>query len=114
MIREFLRSMKTREERLAWMVAMAADALQLAVFPLFVEGAMSPVDALLDAMVGVVLVRLLGWHWAFLPALMIEALPGADLFLTWTAAVFFVTRQAHHPGEPVILPPESPVGRVRT
>jgi hypothetical protein len=106
MIREFLSSMKTREERLAWMVAMTADALQFAVFPLFVEGAMSPADAVLDAVVGVALVRLLGWHWAFLPALMIEALPGADLFPTWTAAVFFVTRQAHHPGEPIILPPE--------
>jgi len=107
MIREFLRSMKSPEGRLAWMVAMSADALHLAVFPVFVEGAMSPVDAVLDAVVGVVLVRLLGWHWAFLPTLMIEALPGADLFPAWTAAVFFVTRQAHHPGEPVILPPES-------
>ena len=106
MIREFLRSMKTREERSAWMVAMAADALQLAVFPLFVEGALSPADAVLDAVVAVVLVRLLGWHWAFLPTLMIEALPGADLFPTWTAAVFFVTRQSHHQGEPIVLRPE--------
>ena len=106
MIREFLRSMKTREERLAWMVAMAADALQLAVFPLFVEGALSPADAVLDAVVAVVLVRLLGWHWAFLPTLMIEALPGADLFPTGTAAVFFVTRQSHHQGEPIVLRPE--------
>src|ERR1039458_1268269 len=106
MIREFLRSMKTREERLAWMVAMAADAPQLAVFPLFVEGALSPADAVLDAVVAVVLVRLLGWHWAFLPTLMIEALPGADLFPTWTAAVFFVTRQSHHQGEPIVLRPE--------
>jgi hypothetical protein len=105
--------MNTREERLAWMVAMAADALQLAVFPLFVEGALSPADAVLDAVVCVALVRLLGWHWAFLPTLMIEALPGADMFPTWTAAVFFVTRQAHHPGEPVILPPEHP-GRDRS
>ena len=111
MIREFLRSMKSREERLAWMVAILADSLQFAVFPLFAEGALSPVDAVLDAVVAVTLVRLLGWHWAFLPTLMIEALPGADLFPTWTAAVFFVTRQAHHPGEPVILPPESPIGR---
>ena len=106
MIREFLRSMKTREERSAWMVAMAADALQLAVFPLFVEGALSPADAVLDAVVAVVLVRLLGWHWAFLPTLLIEALPGADLFPTWTAAVFFVTRQSHHQGEPIVLRPE--------
>jgi len=113
MFGHFFRSLKTREERLAWVVALGADTLQLAVFPLFVEGALSPVDAVLDAVVAVVLIRLLGWHWAFLPTLMIEALPGADLFPTWTAAVFFVTRQLHRPGEPVILPPESPVGRTR-
>jgi hypothetical protein len=107
MLRDFFRSMKTREERLAWLVAMGADALQLAVMPLFAEGALSPADAVLDAVVAVELVRLLGWHWAFLPTLMVEALPGADLFPTWTAAVFFVTRQSHNPGEPVILPPEN-------
>ncbi len=88
------------------MVAIGADALQWAVMPLFAEGALSPADAVLDAGVAIVLVRLLGWHWAFLPTLMIEALPGADLFPTWTAAVFFVTRQMHHSGEPIILPPE--------
>ena len=111
MLRDFFRSLKTREERLAWLVAMGADTLQLAVTPLFAEGALSPADAVLDAAVAIVLVRLLGWHWAFLPTLMIEALPGADLFPTWTAAVFFVTRQMHSSGEPVILPPESPAGR---
>ena len=106
MLSDFFRSMKTREERLAWLVAIGADALQLAVTPLFAEGALSPADAILDAVVAVVLVRLLGWHWAFLPTLLVEAVPGADLFPTWTAAVFFVTRQMHAPGEPVILPPE--------
>ena len=110
MWREFFRSMKSPEERLAWLVAIGADALQWAVMPLFVEGALSPADAVLDAGVAIVLVRLLGWHWAFLPTLMIEALPGADLFPTWTAAVFFVTRQMHHSGEPIILPPEHPNG----
>jgi hypothetical protein len=113
MWREFLHSMKSREERMAWLIAIAADAVQWAVMPLFVEGALSPADAVLDALVAVVLVRLLGWHWAFLPTLMIEALPGADLFPTWTAAVFFVTRQSHNPGEPVILPPEHPAGQNR-
>ena len=98
--------MKSPEERLAWLIALGADAVQLAVLPLFVEGALSPVDTILDAVVAVTLVRLLGWHWAFLPTLLIEALPGADLFPTWTAAVYFVTRQTHAPGEPVILPPE--------
>jgi hypothetical protein len=110
MWRDLFRSLKTPEERMAWLVAIAADGLQLAVMPLFAEGALSPADAVLDAVVAVALVRLLGWHWAFLPTLMIEALPGADLFPTWTAAVFFVTRQMHSTGEPVILPPESPRG----
>jgi hypothetical protein len=32
-------------------VAIGADALQLAVTPLFVEGALSPADAVLDAVV---------------------------------------------------------------
>jgi hypothetical protein len=106
MFRDFFRSMKTSEERLAWLVAIGADTLQLAITPLFAEGALSPTDAILDAVVAVVLVRLLGWHWAFLPTLLVEAIPGADLFPTWTAAVFFVTRQMHAPGEPVILPSE--------
>ena len=49
MLLDFFRSMKTREERLAWLVAIGADALQLAVTPLFAEGALSPADAILDA-----------------------------------------------------------------
>jgi len=99
------KSLKTSEHRVAWVVAMAADALQIAVFPLFVEGAVSPADSLLDLLVGVVLVRVLGWHWAFLPSLAAELIPGMDLFPTWTAAVWFVTRQRMHPEEPEILPP---------
>ena len=47
---------------------MAADALQILVFPLFAEGAFSPADDVLDLAVAAVLVRLLGWHWEFLPA----------------------------------------------
>jgi len=113
MLREFFRSMQSPEERVAWLIALAADALQIAVMPLFVEGALSPVDAALDLGVGIMLVRLLGWHWAFLPTLLVEALPGADLFPTWTAAVYFVTRQMHSSGEPIILPPEQPAGQGR-
>ena len=37
------------------------------VFPLFAEGALSPADEVLDLVVAAVLVRLLGWHWEFLP-----------------------------------------------
>jgi hypothetical protein len=89
----YFNSLKEPEQRLAWAVAIAADALQIAAFPLFAEGGVSPADSLLDLIVAFVLIRLLGWHWAFLPTLAAELVPGADLFPTWTAAVWFVTRQ---------------------
>src|ERR1700747_2506139 len=104
-ISEFWKSLKTPEHRLAWIVALAADATQIAVFPMFAEGALSPADAALDVVVAALLIRLLGWHWAFLPTFAAELMPGFDLFPTWTAAVFFVTRQQVKTGEPEILPP---------
>jgi hypothetical protein len=88
----YFNSLKQPEQRLAWAVAIAADALQIAAFPLFVEGAISPADSLLDLIVAFVMIRLLGWHWAFLPSAAAKLVPGADLFPTWTAAVWFVTR----------------------
>jgi hypothetical protein len=99
------RSLRSSEHRLAWLVAMAADAIQIIGFPIFVEGAVSPADSVLDLVVAFVLIRLLGWHWAFLPSLAAELIPGMDLFPTWTAAVWYVTRQHMRPGEPEILPP---------
>jgi hypothetical protein len=46
-------------------LAIIADAPQIVVFPLFVEGALSPADDILDFGMGAVLVHLLGWHWSF-------------------------------------------------
>ena len=51
------------------------------------------------------IIWLLGWHWAFLPTLLAELVPGFDLLPTWTAAVFYVTRQRVRSEEPEILPP---------
>ena len=91
--KNYFNSLKTPEHRMAWTIAIAADALQIAAFPLFAEGGISPADSLLDIVVGFFMIRLLGWHWAFLPTIAAELIPGADLFPTWTAAVWFVTRQ---------------------
>ncbi|HSM85530.1 MAG TPA: hypothetical protein VLT16_05240 [Candidatus Limnocylindrales bacterium] len=102
---DFLKTMKAPEHRLAWMVAVVADALQIFAFPLFAEGGLSPADAALDIVVAFVLARLLGWHWALLPSLAAEAIPGLDMFPTWTAAVFYITRQRIRSSEPEILPP---------
>src|SRR3981081_3571932 len=89
----YFNSLKEPEQRLAWAVAIAADALQIAAFPLFVEGGVSPAASLLDLRLAFCLLRLLVWHWAFFPTLAAELVPGADLFPTWTAAVWFVPRQ---------------------
>jgi len=70
----------------AMILAMAADALQIFVFPLFAEGAFSPADDVLDIAVAAVLVNLLGWHWEFLPAFAAELVPGIDLVPFWTMA----------------------------
>jgi hypothetical protein len=88
----FLETIKSPRHRLAWAIAIAADALQIGAFPFFAEGGISPLDTGLDVIVAVALTRVLGWHWAFLPSFATELVPGLDLVPTWTAAVFFVTR----------------------
>jgi hypothetical protein len=77
----------------AMMLAIIADALQIVVFPLFVEGALSPADDILDFGIAAVLVYLLGWHWEFLPAFAAELVPGVDLVPFWTLAVANVYRK---------------------
>lgn len=79
-----------RRRRLAWIVAIVADALQIVAFPFFVEGWISPFNDALDVVTSLVLVRLLGWHPALLPSLVAELLPGVDMVPTWTAAVGLV------------------------
>src|SRR5512142_2156416 len=65
--------------RTALGIALFADVLQIVLFPLFGEGALSPGDDLLAIAVAWVLTRLLGWHWAFLPTFMAELVPVLDL-----------------------------------
>jgi hypothetical protein len=78
----------------AMLIAVAADALQLVVFPMFAEGALSPADDLLDLGVAAIMVRLLGWHWEFLPSFAAKLIPGVDLVPFWTLAVANVWRKA--------------------
>ena len=77
----------------AMILAIGADAFQLFVTPLFSEGALSPADDVLDLVLAAILVRLLGWHWEFLPAFAAELVPGVDLIPFWTLAVLNVYRK---------------------
>lgn len=80
----------------AMVLAIVADVLQIAVFPAFVEGAFSPADDLLDLGMAAMLVRLLGWHWEFLPSFFAKLVPGVDLVPFWTMAVANVWRKTKH------------------
>ena len=73
-------------------IAVLADAIQLGFLPLFAGGAPEGFDAVLDLVACGAMIALVGWHWAFLPAFIAEALPGVDLAPTWTLAVLFATR----------------------
>jgi hypothetical protein len=79
--------------RIAMILAIAADALQVVLFPLFAEGAFSPADDVLDFAVAAVMVHLLGWQWEFLPTFFAKLVPGADLVPFWTLAVANVYRK---------------------
>jgi hypothetical protein len=74
-------------------LAIIADVLQIVVFPLFVMGAESPADDILDLGIGAVLIYLLGWHWEFLPSFAAKLIPGVDLVPFWTLAVANVYRR---------------------
>jgi len=65
----------------AFVVAAAADV----IIPLI-----SPFEVLVvvgDMVVAVILCAILGFNWIFVPTLLMEAIPGLDLFPTWTVAV---------------------------
>jgi hypothetical protein len=80
--------------RTAMVLAVIADALQLVVFPVFVEGAISPADDILDLGIAAAMINLLGWHWEFLPSFLAKLVPGVDLIPFWTLAVANVYRKS--------------------
>jgi hypothetical protein len=77
----------TRRKAVAFTVAALADVTQIVLFPMFIEGAASPLEDALDATVALVLLLILGYSHRLLLAFALELVPGADLFPTWTAVV---------------------------
>jgi hypothetical protein len=84
-------------QKLAWTLAISADALQVAMLPLFAGGLASPISDALDVAMAAAMIFLLGWHIAFLPTLIAEFIPVVNLVPTWTAAVWLVTRTQKPP-----------------
>ncbi len=80
--------------RIAMILAVVADVLQIAVFPFVLEGGASPPDDILDICVGGLLTWLLGWHWEFLPSFAAKLIPGVEFVPLWTLAVANVYRKS--------------------
>jgi hypothetical protein len=94
--------------RLAYIIAITADVVQFAFLPLFAFIIPAAVDDAIDVLVAIVMIRLLGWHPAFLPTLAAELVPGLNLLPTWTAAVWFVTRKKKAQVMAATQPPAEP------
>jgi hypothetical protein len=100
-----------RRRRIALAIAIAADALQLVFLPFF--PAIQVVDDGIDAVVAIVMIALLGWHWGFLPSFLTKLVPVVEILPTWTAAVWLVTRgkkpaAPHEPSPAEPSPPKLP------
>lgn len=93
--------------RAAMALAVIADVVQMALFPLFIEGAASPVDDIVDMAMAAVLTYLLGWHWEFAPSFLGKLVPGVDFVPLWTLAVGNVYRKSKQMGD--IQPQPGPV-----
>jgi hypothetical protein len=86
--------------RTALLIAIVADLVQWLAFPLFLAGAVSPWDDILDVGMAFVMIRLLGWHWAFVPTFVAKLIPIVDLAPTWTLAVLLAARRLPARREP--------------
>jgi len=94
---------------IARVIAVSADAVQLGLFPLFIEGAASIFDAVLDVAVCGALTWLVGWHIAFLPGFVFKCIPMVDLAPTWTIAILIATRKKKDAGNaPAVVEPAAP------
>lgn len=88
---------------LALAVAVAADALQIALFPVAWTFAQSAVDVVAMLLT----MCLLGFHLLLLPTFIVEFIPVADMLPTWTGCVVAVIALKKR-AEGMATPPKPP------
>jgi hypothetical protein len=81
-------------------IALVVDIVQWALLP----ASLTPLNGAIDVATGLLMVGLVGWHWAFLPTFVAELVPFVDLVPTWTLAVTFAT-QGRVAEAPALPPP---------
>ena len=91
----------------AFVVALAADALQIALGPL---GWFAP-DEFIDVVAFVIVTWLIGFHVLLLPTFVVEFIPVIGMLPTWTGCVAAVlalrrgTQPSQQPVDPAVTPP---------
>jgi hypothetical protein len=87
-----------RRVRLAYVIAVATDALQLLLGPVGWAFA----DEILDAAAALLVSGAIGFHPLLLPTFALEFLPVSDMLPTWTGCVALVIamRKREHPSPP--------------
>lgn len=86
---ESMKPLTPNRLRLAWILAIAVDVVQLGMFPLS-AGLSTWVNWPLDLAAMGLLWYLVGWHWALLPTVAFELAPFVELAPTWTAALWLI------------------------
>jgi hypothetical protein len=76
-----------KRKRIALVLAGIADIIQVGGAAVFMQGAVSIPDDILDGAMVVLLTLILGFRWRLLLSLGLELVPFATLFPSWTAAV---------------------------
>jgi hypothetical protein len=100
--------------RIAYAIAACADVIQIplnaAILSILGAPLMQAFDIMVDIIVMALVSKLLGFHWAFLPTFVAEAVPGASVLPTWTACVAFVVWRRRQQAQASLNAPESPHG----
>jgi hypothetical protein len=82
--------------KLAFCVALLADAVQIPASLLAASGVMLPFAesfiVFVDLIAAGLIMWCLGFHWILLPSFALEAIPGLDAIPTWTLCVLYVAR----------------------
>ncbi|MFZ1990201.1 MAG: hypothetical protein WAW96_10565 [Alphaproteobacteria bacterium] len=90
---ESLRRATTAKAVLALLVAIAADGAQLFLntpIALFFGIGAEAADIAIDIVTAILVIALVGYSPLLLPTFILEAVPLADVFPTWTACVVFL------------------------
>jgi hypothetical protein len=89
-----------RQKAAALVVATAVDLVQMGGFGIFGPGFASPFEDALDVLTAVMLLAICGFKWQFVVAFLVELMPMADLFPTWTALVLTLPTARETAGVP--------------